>query len=491
MTSRAIMLQGTGSNVGKSVLVAGLCRLAANRGFKVAPFKPQNMSNNAAVCKDGGEIGRAQALQALACRLDPRVEFNPVLLKPESDNSSQLIVRGQVKGTREARQLWGEKRGALLPEVLSTFETLSSEFDLVIVEGAGSPAETNLRQGDIANMGFANAADVPVCLVADIDRGGVIASVVGTQAVLDPIDEAQVCGFLINKFRGDPNLFTDGYQDIQARTSWRGFGIIPWLPETALLPQEDAVPLEHLDSANTLQSNQPVKIVAPMLSRIANFDDLDPLRQEPNVIVDFITPGNPIPLDADAVILLGTKSALAEMRFLRDQGWDTDVLAMSRAGKTVLGICGGLQLLGKEMQDPHGIDGPSGNEQGLGLLEISTCMQPEKTVRENSGQHLESGAAITGYEIHVGETKGPDAETPFARLTTGADGACSPGGKVAGTYLHGVFASDTFRRYWLNALRPGTASDLQYDLNVDSALDQLAASMETHVDIEALLEAAR
>jgi len=467
MTGKAIMLQGTGSNVGKSVLVAGLCRLAANRGISVAPFKPQNMSNNAAVCADGGEIGRAQALQAMACRLQPHVDLNPVLLKPESDQRSQLIVKGQVRGAAEAKQLWGEKRGALLPEVLSSFETLKQEFDL------------------------ATAADVPVCLVADIDRGGVIASVVGTKAVLNETDEAQVCGFLINKFRGDPTLFTDGYKDIEQHTGWQGFGVIPWLRETALLPQEDAVPLEHADADNSAQSNNPIKVAAPVLSRIANFDDLDPLRQEPNVELEFILPGQPIPLDADAVILLGTKSALADMRFLRSQGWDTDVLAISRAGKTIFGICGGLQLLGNEMQDPDGVDGPSGTEQGLGLLNITTRMRPGKTVRENSGEHLASATPISGYEIHVGETTGPDAERPFAILNTGPDGASSPAGDITGTYLHGVFGSDAFRRYWLNRIRSDAAGDFDYNQNVDNALNQLAASLEKHIDVDALLETAR
>ncbi len=491
MKSRALMLQGTGSNVGKSVLVAGLCRLAANRGIKVAPFKPQNMSNNAAVCADGGEIGRAQALQAMACRIEPRVDFNPVLLKPQSDERSQLIVRGKVAGAPAARQLWGEKRGALLPEVLGSFQHLQREFELVIVEGAGSPAETNLRQGDIANMGFATAADVPVCLVADIDRGGVIASVVGTKSVLDSRDQSQICGFMINKFRGDPTLFTEGYRDIESRTNWRGFGVIPWLKETALLPQEDAVPLEHADTDNNRQSAETLRVVAPVLSRIANFDDLDPLRQEPGVSLEFVLPGSPIPLDADAVILLGSKSALAEMRFLRDQGWDTDICALHRAGRHILGICGGLQLLGNQMIDTDGVDGPSGVERGLGLLDISTSMHPVKTVRENSGEHVPSGATLKGYEIHVGKTDGPDAVRPFAQLVTGPDGARNPAGNVTGTYLHGLFANDAFRQYWLNDIKPGTSSELNYNLNVDQALDQLAASLEAHLDVDDLIESAR
>jgi len=491
---KALMFQGTGSNVGKSVLVAGLCRLAANRGIRVAPFKPQNMSNNAAVCDGGGEIGRAQALQARACGLLPQVEFNPVLLKPESDRTAQLIVNGQVVGTHDASRFRGKQRLSLMPQVLESFETLKRHYDLVLIEGAGSPAETNLRAGDIANMGFAEAADVPVSLIADIDRGGVIAALVGTKAVLSASDSKRIQSFIVNKFRGDVSLFTDGFNDIEQRTGWRGYGIVPWLPEVALLPPEDAVPLEHMNQDNAESGNGArLKIVAPALSRIANFDDLDPLRQEKGVSLEFIMPGRPIPLDADAVILLGTKSAIADMRFLREQGWDTDIKALVRAGKTVLGVCGGFQLLGQGISDPDGVDGSIGSEPGLGLLNITTRMRAGKTLRDNTGVHLESGALIKGYEIHVGETSGPDASRPFARLATGPDGAVSGDhrGRVSGTYLHGLFGNDRFRQHWLEQLRPGSSSDLNFEAAVDAALDQLGESLEACLDIDQLLGDAR
>ncbi|MEM9407963.1 MAG: cobyric acid synthase, partial [Acidobacteriota bacterium] len=305
------MLQGTGSDVGKSILVAGLCRLARQRGLEVAPFKPQNMSNNAAACKGGGEIGRAQALQALAAGIEPHVHHNPVLLKPETDRAAQVVLQGRPLYSAEAATVFG-RRGALLQPVLESFRKVADEAELVIVEGAGSPAEINLREGDIANMGFARAASVPVCLVGDIERGGVIASLVGTQAVLDPDDAATVRGFLVNKFRGDPNLFTDGVTAIEQRTGWPCFGVVPWLPSPALLPAEDAVSAQ----GGAVAGRETLRIVAPMLSRIANFDDADPLRMEPGVDFRFIPPGRQLPRDADLVLLFGTKSTLGDLDFL-------------------------------------------------------------------------------------------------------------------------------------------------------------------------------
>ncbi len=490
MKSRSMMFQGTGSNVGKSILVAGLCRVAVNRGYRVAPFKPQNMSNNAAVCQDGGEIGRAQALQAMACRLQPSVDFNPVLLKPQSDRRSQVIVHGQVLGDQDAKQFSGKSRLSLLPSVMESYRRLQEQFDLVLIEGAGSPAETNLRAGDIANMGFARAAKTPVCIIADIDRGGVIASLVGTHRVLEPQDAQQINSFIINKFRGEPSLFDAGLADISRRTGWMSFGVVPWLSEVSKLPQEDAVPLEE-DSGVRQATGRKLKVVAPVLSRIANFDDLDPLRQEENVDVEFIAPGKPIPLDTDVVILLGTKSAIADMRFLKSQGWDVDVKALARSGKHILGVCGGLQLLGNWLEDVDGIDGPAGREQGLQLLDIETSMNAGKTVRINQGVHKTSGAPIRGYEIHVGETKGADSKRPFAILESGPDGATSVDGRIAGTYLHGLFSSDDFRRQWLASIKPGFVSELDYDANVDSALEQLSQSIEKCLDVDRVLDAAR
>ncbi|MFN3235846.1 MAG: cobyric acid synthase [Pseudomonadales bacterium] len=485
MTANSLMLQGTGSNVGKSVLVAGLCRAAKLRGLKVAPFKPQNMSNNAAVCQDGGEIGRAQALQARACGLAPETRFNPVLLKPQSDQSAQIIVNGEVAGLHDAAKFFGKARLKLLPQVLASYDSLAAEFDLVIVEGAGSPAETNLRDGDIANMGFATAARVPVCLVADIDRGGSIASLVGTKAVLSAVDQAMIQGFMINKFRGDPYLFTAGLKDITAHTHWHGYGVIPWLPEVTRLPEEDAVPLQNKQPGDTAGL---IKIAVPMLSRIANFDDLDPLSMETNVQVNFIPPGKPLPMDAHAVIIPGTKSTLGDMQFLKTQGWDIDIYALARQGRTILGICGGLQLLGQTLTDSEGSDGAAGKSKGLGLLDISTTMQTRKTVRHTSGQHIATGATCNGYEIHVGATSGPDAARPFLQTQYGPDGACNPAGNIAGTYLHGIFNHDDFRSVWLKTLRSDHSSDFKFDAEIDAALDQLAASLESCLDIDRLLQ---
>ncbi|WP_010543803.1 cobyric acid synthase [Sphingomonas elodea] len=479
----ALMLQGTGSDVGKSVLVAGLCRALANRGLRVRPFKPQNMSNNAAVTEDGGEIGRAQALQALACRVAPHTDMNPVLLKPQADRTSQLVVHGRVRGTLHAGN-FREARRPLLGEVLASFRRLEAQCDVVLVEGAGSPAEINLRAGDIANMGFARAAGVPVVLVGDIDRGGVIAAVVGTRAVLDSEDAAMIRGFLINKFRGDPALFADGYAQIEARSGWRGYGLIPWLRDAARLPSEDAVVLER----TAHRTGDHLLIACPMLPRIANFDDLDPLKLEPGVTLAMIPPGRPIPGDAALVVLPGSKATIADLAALREQGWDIDILAHHRRGGAVLGICGGYQMLGRAIADPHGIEGPAGRAEGLGLLDVETVLTQEKALRAARGTAL--GAPIHGYEMHMGATTGPDTARPFATLERGPDGAQTADGRVLGTYLHGLFASTELRRALL--ARIGIASSgADYAASVDAALDAIAAELETHVDIPALIALAQ
>ncbi len=481
--NKALMIQGTGSNVGKSMLVAGLCRAAHRRGIKVAPFKPQNMSNNAAVTKNGGEIGRAQALQALACKLAPHTDMNPVLLKPESDIGAQVVVQGKRLTTARARD-YSALKPQLLASVLDSFHRLKAENDLVIVEGAGSPAEVNLRKGDIANMGFAQAADVPVVLCGDIDRGGVIAQIIGTQAVLDDADRALISGFLINKFRGDPSLFTDGYRYIEEQTGWHGFGVAPWFADAWRLPAEDA---------QDIRSNQQFRgfhIVCLRLSRIANFDDLDPLAQEPNVRVTMLEAGQAIPGDADLVILPGSKSTRGDLTFLREQGWDIDLKAHHRRGGRILGICGGYQMLGNRVSDPDGIEGPPGDSAGLGFLDIETVMGGDKTVSLTNAVHMQSRQPIQGYEIHVGETNGADTDRPFARIDSRTEGARSKNGRVEGTYLHGMFSKDAFRKAFLTSL--GAApSDLNYETNVDRTLDQLAEHLETHLDIDGLLNLGR
>ena len=479
-----LMLQGTGSDVGKSVLVAGLCRALANRGLRVLPFKPQNMSNNAAVTPEGGEIGRAQALQALAARAELHTDMNPVLLKPQADRSSQLIVHGKVRGTLGSGN-FRDARAPLLAEVMESYHRLSARADIVVVEGAGSPAEINLRAGDIANMGFARAAGVPVVLVGDIDRGGVIASVVGTRAVLDPDDAAMIHGFIINKFRGDPALFADGYAAIEERSGWRGYGLVPWLAATARLPSEDAVVLEQ-----GRQLAQGHKLVAcPILPRIANFDDLDPLKLEPGVDLAMIPPGTPIPAQAALIVLPGSKATIADMAFMRAQGWDIDILAHHRRGGAVLGICGGFQMLGRAITDPSGIEGAERQIAGLGLLDVETELGPHKALRAARGRAL--GQELAGYEMHMGVTTGPGCAAPFALLETGRqDGAISADGRVMGTYCHGVFGSTGLRRKLLALIGVGSAGE-DYAQSVDAALDALAEALESHLDIDALLALAK
>ncbi len=482
MPTRAIMIQGTGSNVGKSMLVAGLCRAATRRGLSVAPFKPQNMSNNAAVTEDGGEIGRAQALQAMACGRPLSVHMNPILLKPETDSGSQVIVQGQRHSTLQARD-FSKARAGLMTPVLQSFGILGQSADLIIVEGAGSPAETNLRQNDLANMGFARAAGVPVVLAGDINRGGVIAQIVGTQVVMDPKDAAMITGFLVNKFRGDVSLFDDGYREIERRTGWTGFGTLPWFANAHLLPAEDAVDLSRAPSDGGFH------IVCPMLSRISNFDDLDPLAAEPSVRLTMVPPGTPLPADADLVILPGTKSTRGDLAFLRAQGWDIDLYAHVRRGGAVLGICGGYQMLGRFIEDPQGFEGPAGREEGLGLLDVETRMAPDKTLTRVTADHAATGTQIDGYEIHIGQTVGADCATPFAHINGTPDGSGSRDGKITGTYLHGLFTNDSFRSAWLAqlGLRAGPTS---YSQTVEDTLDALADHMETHLDVSALLACA-
>jgi adenosylcobyric acid synthase len=476
----ALMLQGCGSDVGKSVLTAGLCRLFANAGLTVRPFKPQNMSNNAAVTADGGEIGRAQALQALACRTPPTVDMNPVLLKPQSDVGAQVVVRGRMQGDLGA-QAYQDRKGDLLAVVLESYRRLAAECDLILVEGAGSPAEINLRRGDIANMGFALAAEVPVVLVGDIDRGHVIAALAGARAVLPPADQAAIRGFIVNKFRGDAALFDDGRRAIERLTGWPDLGLVPWLAAAARLPAEDAVVLEGPQAAQQRR----LKIAVPMLSRIANFDDLDPLRAEPDVALTFIPPGQALPGDTDLIVLPGTKATLADLAFLRAQGWDIDLAAHVRRGGRVLGVCGGFQMLGRRICDPQGIEGPPGEAEGLGLLDCETVLSGEKRLARVTGRDA-GGAAFEGYEIHVGVTAGPALERPFLTLDgEGQHGAVSADGRIQGAYVHGLFAAGGFRRAWLGRL--GVRSDgLDHDARVDAALDEIAGQLEACLDIPAI-----
>ncbi|TIN32403.1 MAG: cobyric acid synthase [Mesorhizobium sp.] len=490
MAAKAIMLQGTGSDVGKTVLVAGLCRAAKKRGLKVRPFKPQNMSNNAAVAdipgdKLGGEIGRAQWLQAIACGVAPTVHMNPVLLKPQTDIGAQVVVQGKVFGEARARDYQALK-ARLMDAVLDSWAKVAEGADLVIVEGAGSPAEINLRSRDIANMGFATRANVPVILVGDIDRGGVIASVAGTHLILPEEDRRMIVGYLINKFRGDVSLFDDGIKAIENFTGWRCFGVVPWLKAAARLPSEDSVVLERLASGE----KRALKVAVPMLSRIANFDDLDPLKAEPQVEVAFVPPGQHLPEDAGLVIIPGSKSTIGDLLRFRENGWDRDLVAHRKRGGHVVGICGGFQMLGRVVRDPDGIEGSATETEGLGLLDVETVMQPEKTVRNVSARSVQFDLPLEGYEIHLGRTTGPDTLRPSAVINGADDGAVSADGKVSGSYLHGLFSADAFRAKFLENLGV-KGGGIDYRAEVERALDEIAAELEIHLDCDAIFGLAR
>jgi adenosylcobyric acid synthase len=480
------MLQGTGSNVGKSLLAAGLARAFTNRGLKVRPFKPQNMSNNAAVTIDGGEIGRAQALQAVAARVQPSVHMNPVLLKPESPTGAQLIIQGQYRATFKAREFM-RRRLEFLPTIMDSFFAVARDADLVIVEGAGSPAEINLRSGDIANMGFAERADIDVILVADIHRGGVIASVVGTFKILSRQDAARLKAVLINNFHGDMSLFADGRKIIEKLTRRPILGVVPHFAAARRLPAEDALALEE----TVEQTGGTTKVAVLRLPRIANFDDLDPLRLEPGIILHMVQPGEPIPADARLVIIPGSKSTIADLIFIKIQGWDIDLKAHLRRGGHVLGICGGYQMLGRAVHDPEGLEGPAASAEGLGLLNIETTLAPKKELALIDARHAVSNTEIKGYEIHLGRTSGVDCSRPFAYVGADPDGARSPDGRVEGTYLHGCFSSDTFRSAYLQTIREGIGGGISYVSLVDETLNSLASHLEQNIALERVLELAK
>ncbi|HHI70274.1 MAG TPA: cobyric acid synthase [Rhodobacteraceae bacterium] len=479
--AKSLMIQGAGSNVGKSMLVAGLARAYVRRGLMVRPFKPQNMSNNAAVTVDGGEIGRAQALQARAAGVEPVTDMNPVLLKPESDIGAQVVVQGQRIATLKARD-YSAMKATLMPEVLESFWRLADGVDLVLVEGAGSPAEINLRHGDIANMGFAEAAHVPVVLVGDIDRGGVIAQLVGTHTVLPDADRDRIKGFIVNKFRGDVSLFSEGARKIAQRTGWTDIGTLPWFADAWRLPAEDV-----MDIAS--RKGGAFKIAVPRLSRIANFDDLDPLAAEPDVTIEIIDAGHPLPGDADLVLIPGTKSTIADLAYFRAQGWDIDLAAHLRRGGHVLGLCGGYQMLGRKIIDADGIEGHAGEYDGLGLLDVVTQMSPQKRLEQVTATYLPTGDEVRGYEIHIGTTTGPDCARAWLDIDGRMDGAASPDGRVMGSYMHGLFSADGFRAAYLAGLG-GTAGNSGYEETVEQTLDALADHLEQHLDLDALLSLA-
>jgi adenosylcobyric acid synthase len=468
------MFQGTGSDVGKSLMVAGLTRALTNRGLKVRPFKPQNMSNNAAVTADGGEIGRAQALQARAARTLTSVHMNPVLLKPQSELGAQIVVQGRVHGTAKAAA-YQHLKPDLMPFVLDSYGRLKHEADIVLVEGAGSAS------------GFARAADVPVVLIGDIDRGGVVASLVGTKVVIDASDAAMILGFLVNKFRGDPTLFADGMATIARATGWEPLGLVPFFPDARLLPAEDAL---ALDAARAAKPNARIKIAVPILPHVANFDDLDPLDAEPTVDLVRVRPGHALPGDADLVLLLGAKATIVDLAVLREAGFHIDIGAHVRRGGSVLGLCGGYQMLGRAIRDPLGLEGPASTAEGLGLLDVETILSSDKRLEPVHGA-TGDGIPFSGYEMHMGVTDGPDRARPFARLADGSsEGAVSPDGRVIGTYIHGLFVDDRQRSAWLTRFAAGRTA-ISYDTLVDDTLDRLAAHLAAHIDLDRLLTLSR
>ena len=486
MTTPATMILGTGSNAGKSLLVAGLARAFTRRGLRVRPFKPQNMSNNAAVTDDGGEIGRAQALQARACKMAPSIHMNPVLLKPETETGAQVIVQGK-RLTSCAAKDYARLKPELLPAVLESFDHLASGADLILVEGAGSPAEVNLRQGDIANLGFAVQAGIPAILAGDIDRGGVIASLVGTHTLLENEERSMIRGFLINKFRGDASLFDTANTEITTRTGWAALGVVPWFESASRLHAEDSLDLE----TRTGKSEGSLHVAALRLARIANFDDLDPLSLEPGVRLEIINPGDAVPGTCDLIIIPGSKSTLDDLAFLKANGWDTDIRAHLRRGGHVLGLCGGYQMLGNCIKDPDGLEGTQATASGLGLLDVETHLEPEKTTNLVNAIHVGSGLPVQGYEIHLGTTRGKDRNRPFLMRNDEPEGACSEDGRVCGTYLHGLFSDDAFRRAYLERIGLKKSGHFHYENMVEQTLDELSEHLEHYLDLDEILKIAQ
>ncbi|MQX52632.1 cobyric acid synthase [Alcanivorax sediminis] len=474
----ALMVQGCTSDAGKSTVVAALCRWFARRGYSVAPFKPQNMALNSAVTVDGGEIGRSTALQALACGIEPHSDMNPVLLKPQTDMGAQVIIRGQVLGNMQALDYHAYKKTAR-EAVLSAWQDLSTRYDVIVVEGAGSPAEINLRENDIANMGFAEMVDCPVILVADIDRGGVFAHLVGTLDLLSESEQKRTRGFVINRFRGDLSLLQGGLDWLEERTGKPVFGVLPYL-HGLTLDAEDAVDEQGGHDAGALN------VVVPLLPRMSNHNDFDPLRLHPGVNLRFVKMGEAWP-PADLVILPGSKATRADLAFLREQGWDRQIERHLRYGGKLLGICGGFQMLGERIDDPEGLESDPGSSEGLGWLDMSTRLVPGKQLRNVGGVYLPTGAAIHGYEIHNGVTEGAAMSRPMLKLADYLDGAISPDQQVMGCYLHGLFDSAEATESLLAWAGMTSGEAVDYAVHREVELDRLADMLDEHLDLTALL----
>ncbi|UVL90579.1 cobyric acid synthase [Pseudomonas sichuanensis] len=470
-----LMVQGTTSDAGKSTLVTALCRWLLRQGVAVVPFKPQNMALNSAVTADGGEIGRAQAVQAQACRLAPHTDMNPVLLKPNSDTGAQVIIHGRAVTSMNAVAYHGYKAIAM-QAVLASHERLEQAYQVVMVEGAGSPAEINLRAGDIANMGFAEAVDCPVILVADINRGGVFAHLVGTLELLSPSEQARVEGFVINRFRGDIALLQPGLDWLEQRTGKPVLGVLPFVTDLHL-EAEDGI-----DVRQAVKGERLLKVIVPVLPRISNHTDFDPLRLHPQVDLQFIGPGQPIP-PADLIILPGSKSVRGDLAQLRARGWDTAIARHLRYGGKLIGICGGLQMLGRDVHDPLGLEGPAGSSAGLGLLDYETVLEAEKQLRNVSGTLALEQSPIAGYEIHAGVTRGPALEHPAVQLQDGrCDGAISADGQILATYLHGLFEGSQSCAALLRWAGLADVQAIDYEALRERDIERLADLVEQHLD---------
>ncbi|MGC5704251.1 cobyric acid synthase [Pseudomonas sp. NFXW11] len=474
-----LMVQGTTSDAGKSTLVTALCRWLRRQGVSVVPFKPQNMALNSAVTADGGEIGRAQAVQAQAAHLAPHTDMNPVLLKPNSDTGSQVIVHGRAVTSMNA-VAYHDYKAIAMQAVLASHERLRDAYQVVMVEGAGSPAEINLRAGDIANMGFAEAVDCPVLLIADINRGGVFAHLVGTLELLSPSEQARVQGFIINRFRGDLALLQPGLDWLQARTGKPVIGVLPYVMDLHL-EAEDGI-----DSRQANKLERVLKVVVPVLPRISNHTDFDPLRLHPQVDLQFIGPGQAIPA-ADLIILPGSKSVRSDLAYLRANGWERAIARHLRYGGKLLGICGGLQMLGEQLHDPLGLEGAAGSSPGLGLLAFETVLETEKQLRNVSGRLSLENAAVSGYEIHAGVTRGPALEQAALQLDDGrSDGACSTDGQILGTYLHGLFETPAACGALLRWAGLEDVQEVDYHALRERDIERLADLVEAHLDTRAL-----
>lgn len=480
-TTQAIMVQGTTSDAGKSVLVAGLCRVLARKGIAVAPFKSQNMALNSAVTQDGGEIGRAQAVQAQACRIEPTVDMNPVLLKPNTDIGAQVIVQGKALADMDAVGYHNYKKVVMGP-IMDSFAKLQAQYQTVVIEGAGSPAEINLRENDVANMGFAEKADVPVIIIADIDRGGVFAHLYGTLALLSESEQNRVKGFVINRFRGDIKLLESGLDWLEQKTGKPVLGVLPYL-HGLMLEAEDAINSQQVEST----TDQPLRVAVPVLTRVSNHTDFDPLRMHPQVNLMLVGKGEPLP-PCDLVIIPGTKNVRDDLAYLKEQGWDQQIQRHLRLGGKLMGICGGYQMLGQTIADPLGIEDKAGESQGLGYLDVTTVLEQEKQLKQVSGTLTlpnQASVPVRGYEIHAGVTTGVQVDAPI-QLESGLDGQLGVDNQVFGTYLHGIFERQEACDAILSWAGLEATQTPDFDQIREQGIDRVADTIEQYLDLEAL-----